>query len=131
MGSVKRIILHGVVISIIALALIWWNTLSRQREQFLKGETALAKRDAIGAIAGYEAAIHMYTPWSSVVETAADRLWTIGGDFEKHNDRERALIAYRSLRSSFYAARGFTLPGKSWIERCDQKIAKLTGEKLP
>jgi hypothetical protein len=127
-GTAKRIILHGVVIAIIAVALVWWDTYSRQQEQFLKGETARGRGNPIVAMAAYEASIHMYTPGSSTVEKAAGRLWAMGEDFEKRNDRERALIAFRSLRSSFYAARGFTLPGKSWIDRCDKKIAKLVSK---
>jgi hypothetical protein len=67
----------------------------------------------------------MYTPFSSLVQKSAARIWTIGGKLEKAGDRERALIAYRALRSSFYAAKGLHTPGKAWISRCDEKIASL------
>jgi len=125
-GTVKSVILHALIIALIAVALLWSNTLTRQSEQFSRGEEARGRGDLIAAVAGYEAAIHMYTPWSSRVETAAERLWAIGKEFERKGDTERALIAYRSLRSSFYAVRGLTLPGRGWIERCDGKIAQLT-----
>ncbi|HEY6007751.1 MAG TPA: hypothetical protein VIU40_05460, partial [Geobacteraceae bacterium] len=87
--------------------------------------------DAINAIAGYEASLHMYTPASPLVERAAGRLWALAGELEQQGEREKALIAYRSLRSSFYAARGFTTPGRGWIERCDAKIAALVPQTQP
>jgi len=124
-ATVKSIFLHTLIIAVIAAALLWGNTLARQKEQFSRGEEARARGDLIAAIAGYEAAIHMYTPWSSLVETSAARLWAMGEGFERQGDTERALIAYRSLRSSFYAVRGLSAPGTSWIERCDAKLAKL------
>jgi hypothetical protein len=77
------------------------------------------------AIAGFEAAIHMYTPGSSTVQLAAERLWAMGEGFEKAGDTTRALLAYRSLRSSFYAVHGLTTPGQDWIARCDKKITLL------
>ncbi len=125
MGKTRSVILNGLVTVAIAVALLWGNTLARQHEQFARGETARARGDMIAAIAGYEAAMHMYTPAGSLVERAAERLWSLGEGFERQGDRERALIAYRSLRSSCYAVRGLTQPGKAWIERCDRKIAML------
>jgi len=127
-GTVKSIVLHTLIIAVIALALLWGNTLARQREQFSRGEEARARGDLIAAIAGYEAAIHMYAPWSSLIETSAARLWAMGEECERKGDTERALIAYRSLRSSFYAVRGLTAPGTKWIALCDGKIAKLVAK---
>lgn len=121
----KNIIANVTVIAVIALILIGGNTWWRQRTQFHRGEAALATRDSMGAIAGYEAAIHMYTPGSSLVEASARRLWEMGGEFERLGDLDRALIAYRALRSSFYAARWLVQPGQEWIEGCDRKIADI------
>jgi hypothetical protein len=122
MGKTKAIAVNIAVIAIICVALIWGNTYWRQRTQFCKGEAALARGDFISAIAGYESAIHMYTPGSSLVGKSAERIWKIGEDFERAGDTERALLAYRSIRGSFYAVRGFSSPGKEWIARCDAKI---------
>lgn len=125
MEKAKTIAVNIALIAFIAVFLIWANTLYRQHAQFDKGEKALAGGDYIAAIAGYESAIHMYTPGSGLVERAAERLWTIGEHYEQAGDVDKALIAYRSLRSSFYAVRGLTSPGREWIERCDGKIARL------
>lgn len=124
--TAKKIVLHIFLISVVFVILFWGNTLFRQHHQFSVGEQALARRDVSAAISGYASAIHMYTPGSSCVNTAAVRLWSLGESLERSGDTGRALIAYRSLRSAFYAIRGLTNPGTEWIARCDRKLTKLT-----
>ncbi|AJE02335.1 tetratricopeptide repeat protein [Geobacter pickeringii] len=121
----KTIIANAAVIAVISLVLIGANTWWRQRTQFQRGEAFLAKRDYLAAVAGYEASIHMYTPGSPTVEAAAQRLWEIGELMERAGDIDRALISFRALRSSFYAAKWLLQPGEKWIARCDLKIAGL------
>ena len=127
-GTANKILLHIFLISAVIVILFWGNTLFRQHSQFSRGEKAQAQGDTIAAISGYASAVHMYTPGSSLVNTAATRLWVLGESLEQAGDRERALIAYRSLRSACYAIRGLTNPGTEWIARCDGKLAKLTAE---
>ena len=62
MEKAKTIAVNIAVITVIAITLLWGNTLYRQHVQFGKGEKALAAGDAMAAIAGFESAIHMYTP---------------------------------------------------------------------
>jgi hypothetical protein len=125
MEKLKTIAVNGLVIAVVAIVLVWGNTWQRQRTQFQRGEAALAAGNYIAAIAGYESAIHMYTPGSSTVERSAEKLWALAEAFERGGDPTRALVAYRYLRSSFYAVRGLTTPGREWIARCDDKIALL------
>lgn len=125
MEKAKYIAVNIVVIAAVCLALIWGETYWRQRAQFIKGEAALARFDVIAAIDSYAASIHMYTPGSSLVQKSAARIWTIGENLERAGNSEQALIAYRALRSSFYAARGLYTPGQEWISRCDKKIEYL------
>ncbi len=128
MGTAKKILLHIFLISAVFVVLFWGNTLYRQHNQFSLGEQAMARKDYSAAISGYASAIHMYTPGSSLVETAASRLWYLGESLEQAGDTERALIAFRSLRSAFYAIRGLSNPGTEWIARCNGKLAKLTAK---
>jgi hypothetical protein len=128
MEKAKTIVVNIAVVAIICAVLIWANTYYRQRTQFAKGEQAQARGDYIAAIAGYEAAIHMYTPGSSLIEKSAEKLWRMGENFERGGDPGRAIITYQALRSSFYAVRGFFIPGSEWISRCDGKLAELTKE---
>jgi hypothetical protein len=127
-ATLKSIVLHAAIIAALGIALLWGNTLARQHEQYSRGEQALSRGDFVAAVAGYEAAIHMYTPCSSLVERSAVRLWSLGEEMERKGDIKRALIAFRSLRSSFYAVRGLTSPGSAWISRCDTKIAALSAK---
>lgn len=125
MDKVKTIAINVAAVVAISLALLWGNTLYRQYVQFDKGEKALLAGDFTAAVAGYEAAIHMYTPGSSVVPRAAQKLWDLAQMAEGRHDAPRALIAYRALRSSFYAVAGTYAPGQDWIARCDARIAEL------
>ncbi len=125
MEKAKTITVNLLVIALLSILLIWGNTCYRQWRQFNNGEKALAENRLVAAIAGYESAIHMYTPMSPLVERSAARLWEIVRRCESQGDPERALIACRSLRSSFYATRGLYQPGREWIARCDAKIAEL------
>ncbi len=125
MEKAKTITVNLLVIALLSILLIWGNTCYRQWRQFNNGEKALAENRLVAAIAGYESAIHMYTPMSPLVERSAARLWEIVRRCEAQGDPERALIACRSLRSSFYATRGLYQPGREWIARCDAKIAEL------
>jgi hypothetical protein len=127
-GTAKKILLHIFLISVLFVVLFWGNTLYRQHNQFSLGEQAMARKDYSAAISGYASAIHMYTPGSSLVETAASRLWYLGESLEQAGDTERALIAFRSLRSAFYAIRGLSNPGTEWIARCNGKLVKLTAK---
>ncbi len=125
MEKAKTIALNVAVTAIIAIFLIWGTTWYRQRVQFSRGEAARGAGDLITAIAGYEAALHMYTPGSSLNVRSAEKLWALGETLERTGDLDRALIAYRALRSSFYAVRWLAQPGEEWIARCDRKIAEL------
>jgi len=125
MEKVKTIAANVAVVTVISIALIWGNTLYRQHAQFDKGEKGFAAADFPAAVAGYESAIHMYTPGSSLVYRSAQKLWEIGQMTERSGDIPRALIAYRALRSSFYAVAWVRAPGRDWIARCDARIASL------
>lgn len=124
MEKVKTIAANVAVVALISLALIWGNTFYRQQAQFEKGKRGWQAGDFLAAVAGYEAAIHMYTPFSSKVERSAQKLWEMGEIAFQHGDLPRALIAYRSLRSSFYAVAGLNAPGREWIRKCDARIAE-------
>lgn len=125
MEKVKTVAVNVAFVALLSVVLIWGNTLYRQHVQFGKGEQGLAAADFPGAVAGFESAIHMYTPGSSLVDRSAQRLWELGGMAEQRGDIPRALIAYRALRSSFYSAAWVLSPGEEWIERCDARIAVL------
>jgi tetratricopeptide (TPR) repeat protein len=122
---IAGIAVNAAVIIVICLGLFFAGTWWRLQDQFALGEEALRRGDFIGAVAAYESAIHMYIPFHPMVEKSALQLWSLAEARERLGDINRALIAYRALRSSFYADRWLVTPGKDWIERCDTKIAAL------
>jgi tetratricopeptide (TPR) repeat protein len=121
----KIILVNGVVLVALMLLLFSATTWWRMQTQYKAGERAQQRGDFAGAVAGYESAIRMYLPYSNTVENAAQQLWLIAESNERKGDIARALIAYRSLRSSFYAVRWLKTPGLEWIGRCDKKISAL------
>jgi len=127
----KTILINAVFIAVVSIILFAAATQFRQWSQYRRGEQALAARDQINAIAGFESAIHMYTPFSPLVERSAKKLWTIGQDLESRGETEKALIAYRALRSAFYSTHGLTRPGMNWIVQCDEKIKLLAKPVQP
>jgi hypothetical protein len=122
---IKTIVVNAVVIGLICLLFFFAGTWWRMHDQFELGETALRSGDFTGAVAGYESAIHMYIPFNSTIEIAAQQLWKIGESNERLGDINRALIAYRALRSAFCADRWLVTPVMEWIARCDKKITAL------
>lgn len=125
MDQLKTIAVNVVAIALIAITLIAANTQYRQWSQYAKGEAAEKAGDLNGALSAYEAAIHMYTPFSPLVTSAAERLWKLAEDAQRTGDTQRALITYRALRSSFYSATWLLQPGEKWIKQCDERIAAL------
>lgn len=123
--TLKYILVNGLAILACSLLLFLAGTWWRLETQFDLGEKALARGDFTACIAGYESAIHMYIPFHPKVEIAAQRIWYVAEANERQGDMARALIAYRALRSSFYALSWLTQPGTEWIARCDKRIAAL------
>src|SRR5450432_4900 len=123
--QLKSVIANGIVIILVSLLMFFASTWWRMSSQFSLGDASLQKGDFTGAVAGYESALHMYIPFHPTIEKAAERLWQIGETNERLGDVNRALIAYRSLRSSFYADHWLATPGTTWIEKSDKKIAAL------
>ena len=123
--QIKSIIANGTIIILFSLLFFLAGTWWRMSSQFNQGEAALGRGDFPGAIAGYESSLHMYIPFHPTIEKAAVKLWQIGETNERLGDINRALIAYRALRSSFYADHWLVTPGTHWIEKCDKKITTL------
>ncbi len=123
--QLKSIIANGAVIVIVSLLLFFAGTWWRMNSQFEIGESAFRTGNFTVAVAGYESALHMYIPFHPTINKAAEKLWQIGEANERLGDVNRALIAYRALRSSFYADHWLVTPGMPWIEKCDKKIATL------
>jgi hypothetical protein len=120
-----RLLLNIAVTAVIALIILTGNVWWRQQTQYKLGEKAEKNGSFMEALTGYEYSIRMYLPLSPTVEKSAAKIWGLAESAEKRGDTEKALLAYRSLRSAFYSTRWLAQPGQEWIDRCDQKIALL------
>ena len=116
-----------IILGLIAIFLImvWAGAFYGSMKAYQKGETYLKGQQYIKAITFFDRSIHWYTPFNPYVRRSAERLWEIGNHAEGQGDIKLALIAFRTIRRGFYAARSFITPGKSWIEKCDLKISSL------
>jgi hypothetical protein len=113
----------------VALILVWSRAFIGSIQAYHKGETYLEGKQYVRAVTFFDRSIHWYTPFNPFIEKSAERLWEIGEQAEKEGDIQLALIAYRTIRSGFYGASHFVIPGKIWIEKCDRKINALKGKK--
>ncbi len=123
--DLQKILLNISAAIIISLILITANVWYRQQRLYSEGLAGEKAGNFMEAVTGYESAIRMYLPFSPTVDKSAQQIWAMGETAEKKGNIEHALIAYRSLRSSFYAVQWLKQPGKEWIRRCDMKIAAL------
>lgn len=116
---------NGLIVFVIMTGMVWANTYYRGSSQYALGEKAFEAGDYKNAIAGYGTAVRMYTPLAGYVPASLDRLWYMGEGFEKTGQYDRALIAFRDLRSGIYAIRSFYTPYEEWIGRCDERIERV------
>ncbi len=113
------------ILILILAATVWGRAYHSQRKFYLEGERAFMEQNYKEAITGYEWAIRMYTPFSTMVEDSCRKLWLIAEEYEKRGKLDWALIAYRSLRSSIYAIRSFYRPYGEWIPKTEARIRRI------
>jgi hypothetical protein len=125
-----KYLIRGCIILAVFFSLVAVKMVYMQREHFTRAEKYYTDSDWKLAIREYDETMHFYTPWSPYITKSAERLWQIGGMFEKEGKPDWALIAYSSIRSSFYASRSLYTPHRDWIAKCDEKIADLNVKLL-
>jgi hypothetical protein len=96
---------------------------------FYKGEELFYNKQYLMAITFFDRSIHWYTPFNPYIERSAEYLWQIGEQAEHDGDKKLSLIAFESIRNSYYSARNFYSPGTVWIRRCDHKMQQINDQK--
>ena len=117
--------LIGTMIVVALLVAVWVRVYWGGCASYRTGMMHLEKDASIRAVTYFDRAIHWYAPFNPWVEKSARRLWEIGQEAEKEGDTKLALIAYRTIRRGFYAARSVYQPGKEWIRRSEAQIDHL------
>jgi hypothetical protein len=118
-------VLRAVSLMIIFIALLYAKVAYNSRQDFVLGEDAYTHGEYKRAITHYERTIKWYTPLSTVVQRAVERLWQLGTEAEARGELSLALEAYQTLRSSLYAVQSFYIPYQSWIPKSEERIAPL------
>lgn len=108
--AVWRSVLRAVSLLILFIALLYAKTAYNSRQDFALGEDAYTHGEYKRAITHYERTIKWYTPLSTVVQRAVERLWQLGTGAEARGEISLALEAYQTLRSSLYAVQSFYIP---------------------
>jgi hypothetical protein len=124
----KVVSVAGVIV--LGLLLVWGRVYYGSWKAFEEGEAFLKEGEHIRAISYFDRSIHWYTPFNPYVSRSAERLWEIGEQAEEEGDTKLALIAFRTIRGGFYAARSLYTPGKDWIQKSDEKIELLVRAEM-
>src|SRR5215510_1847695 len=117
------------------LVILYAKVTYNANQDFVLGENAYTHGEYKRAITHYERTIKWYTPLSTAVQRAVERLWQLGTEAEARGEISLALEAYQTLRSSLYAVQSFYIPYQSWIPKSEERIAPLlaktkAGEEL-
>jgi hypothetical protein len=120
-----RVISAAIGLGLVVLALIWIRAFFVSMHAYQEGEEYFKRQQHTKAITFFDRSIHWYAPFNPYVHKSAQRLWEICTLAEQQGNISLALIATRTIRRGFLAARSFYTPGRDWIDRCDAKIASL------
>jgi len=107
------------------VAILYAKVAYNASQDFGLGEEAYTHGEYKDAMTYYERTIKWYTPLSTVVQRAVERLWQLGTEAEARGDLSLALEAYQTLRSSLYAVQSFYIPYQSWIPKSEARMAPL------
>ena len=120
-----RIVSLTIVVIGVFLFMVWVKAFCGSAKSYEEGQALIEKGQYIEAVTFFDRCLHWYTPFNSYVIKSAERLWQISKVAEKNGDIRLAIIAVKTLRRGFIGARSFYVPGKDWIERCDERIHYL------
>ncbi len=124
-----KVISAGLGLCLIVLSMVWARAFYGSMRNYQQGDAYFKKAQYIRAITFFDRSMHWYTPRNPYVRQSAERLWEIGLRAKQQGDTRLALIAIRTIRRGFYAARSFHRPGKDWIKKCDAKINEFMRAK--
>jgi hypothetical protein len=116
-------------LAVVLLLIVWGRVYYGSCQSYREGMAHLENQELVRAVTYFDRSIHWYTPFNPWVRKSSQRLWEIGENAERDGDTRLALIAYRTIRQGFYAARSVYQPGKDWIRRSEQRIAQLVRQE--
>ena len=127
--KISQNILKGCLIFFGLLAIlfliVWGVSFYRSKGCYVQGVAYFDKGEYIKSVTYFDRSIHWYTPLNPYVQRSAEKLWQMSKDAQRRGDIKLALIAVRTIRRGFFAARSLYTPGKEWIRKCDKRIEEV------
>lgn len=111
-------------LALCALALCG-RVLVESRSALGEGRAAMARGDHDGGVRALRRAAHLYLPGSPFVAAAYDELESFARQSETRGQGERALLAWRAVRSSALSTRWLVIPHAERLRRANRHIAHL------
>ncbi|MEK9629229.1 MAG: hypothetical protein VW455_09440 [Nitrospinota bacterium] len=125
----KLLALNILIGFILLISLTILKIYFKGKEELTIADEFFNKKNHTQAIVHYERAIKWYVPGTDTATLAAEKFWSIILFYESANLKEDAIKSCRLLRGAFYSTRSFWLPGKTWIDLCNDKIAHWMAAK--
>ena len=116
--------------SLLVLSVLWISASMRAEQHFKKAQDLENKGQIEYALRHYQWAARAYYPFSTVGEKAVHRLWAIGQDFVKVQQKEQALQTFDLLRGAIWSTRWLLQPYQTYLLKVDQQIAKLRSGQI-
>jgi hypothetical protein len=126
-----RTLLRAMAVLGFVLFVIVIRVVSSARTELAEADRLLAASDVDGAIVHYRRAARWYAPGSPYHVRALERLTRVASRSEQAGDRERALLAYRSVRGAIMATRSLYVPEPQRLAATNERIAALMSELPP
>ncbi|MDY6855837.1 MAG: hypothetical protein SWO11_14245 [Thermodesulfobacteriota bacterium] len=112
-------------------SLIMVRAYFESRGFYTKGIEAFSNDDTYMAILYFGRSANWYFPGNPYVKHSIEGLWKVACKTEESGEIGFALKACYTLRGSLYGTKWFFIHHKEWLEKSNQKIAKLTVARHP
>lgn len=117
--------LRALLIAALLLAAIMVRVVAAARAELEVAEKHAHEGDVDAAIVHYRRAARWYAPLSPYHVQALAGLGRIGAEAEQKGELERALTAYRAVRSAILSTRSFYVPEEARLSAANKRIAAL------
>lgn len=113
------------LVALVIAAVVCARVLTDSRAELDAGRRALAAGHDDMGVRRLRRAAHLYLPLSPYTRDAYDALEAYARSAESRGQNDRALSAWRAVRSSALATRWLVIPYRERLERANRRIARL------
>lgn len=129
--SPVRIALVVLCVLLVVLSGVYVRVVLTARSAVAEAERSLDEDRWDDALFQFRRAAHAYAPFNPYNTMAHDRLWQLARKAELSGDTDRALMAYRAIRSAILSTRSTYTPHPERLEQVNDRIARLMARLPP